>query len=218
LKASDISGRWLELQYGWRPLVSDCYSAAEAYHALTKGPRKIRQHASGHFTKDYEGAVFPSLSGSQPFQASIDRQITAELSEPLSTARSLGLLNPVSVAWELLPYSFVVDWFIPIGSYIDVLFTIPLLNGRFLVTDTKRIKYHGRSPGLSQYIGKYWLGTGQWILSADTPSDDLSEVIYSDRKVETSLSVPLPRFDLSGLAKGKRVWNAIALAHQRFAS
>jgi len=27
-------------------------------------------------------------------------------------------LNPVSIAWELVPYSFVADWFIDVGGYL----------------------------------------------------------------------------------------------------
>ena len=33
----------------------------------------------------------------------------------------LGLLNPVSLAWELVPWSFVVDWVLPIGSVLSAL-------------------------------------------------------------------------------------------------
>lgn len=31
----------------------------------------------------------------------------------------LGFLDPVNVAWELFPYSFIVDWFFPIGQYLS---------------------------------------------------------------------------------------------------
>jgi hypothetical protein len=31
----------------------------------------------------------------------------------------LGLNSPVSLAWELIPYSFVVDWFLPIGQALE---------------------------------------------------------------------------------------------------
>jgi hypothetical protein len=33
----------------------------------------------------------------------------------------LGMANPLSLAWELLPYSFVVDWFLPIGQFLSSL-------------------------------------------------------------------------------------------------
>jgi len=32
-----------------------------------------------------------------------------------------GFTNPINLAWEVLPYSFVVDWFIPIGPYLESL-------------------------------------------------------------------------------------------------
>jgi hypothetical protein len=34
-------------------------------------------------------------------------------------AAQLGLTNPVSLAWELLPFSFVVDWAWPLGDYFS---------------------------------------------------------------------------------------------------
>jgi hypothetical protein len=33
----------------------------------------------------------------------------------------LGLLNPAEVIWELVPFSFVADWFLPIGDYLSAL-------------------------------------------------------------------------------------------------
>ena len=37
----------------------------------------------------------------------------------LAAMQKLGVANPASLAWELLPYSFVVDWFLPIGQYLN---------------------------------------------------------------------------------------------------
>lgn len=46
----------------------------------------------------------------------------AEVATPISFSMDqLGLINPLSVAWELVPFSFVVDWFLPIGKYISSL-------------------------------------------------------------------------------------------------
>ena len=42
-----------------------------------------------------------------------------------NTFSSLGLANPALVAWELVPFSFVIDWVLPIGSWLTA--TGPLL-------------------------------------------------------------------------------------------
>ena len=34
-------------------------------------------------------------------------------------ANQLGLVNPASVAWELIPFSFLVDWFLPVGKFLE---------------------------------------------------------------------------------------------------
>jgi hypothetical protein len=32
---------------------------------------------------------------------------------------AMGLTNPLLIAWELLPWSFVVDWFLPVGKFVE---------------------------------------------------------------------------------------------------
>ena len=39
----------------------------------------------------------------------------------LATQSQLGLLNPLEIVWECLPYSFVVDWAIPVGAWMSSL-------------------------------------------------------------------------------------------------
>jgi hypothetical protein len=39
-------------------------------------------------------------------------------SAPLSNLAKVGILNPLQLAWEVVPYSFVVDWFLPIGNWL----------------------------------------------------------------------------------------------------
>ena len=34
----------------------------------------------------------------------------------------LGLVNPLEIVWEWFPYSFVVDWMLPVGGWFSVLF------------------------------------------------------------------------------------------------
>jgi hypothetical protein len=124
-KVTDIAGsRWLELQYGWRPLVSDVYSAATLLHRgfdddgadiVVRGSsqRKIP-------LKRRTSTLMPdvSVTGKMIYRYQYVVQLRV-IQDSLRAANSLGLINPASVAWELIPYSFVVDWFVPIGEWIN---------------------------------------------------------------------------------------------------
>lgn len=46
----------------------------------------------------------------------------------------LGFTNPAAVLWEATPFSFVVDWFLPIGDYLKTL-DGSTLNGLLLCKD-----------------------------------------------------------------------------------
>jgi hypothetical protein len=37
----------------------------------------------------------------------------------LYLANKLGFVNPAVIAWELVPFSFVVDWFVPVGNFLS---------------------------------------------------------------------------------------------------
>jgi hypothetical protein len=34
---------------------------------------------------------------------------------------SSGITNPLLIGWELVPFSFVVDWFLPVGGWLESL-------------------------------------------------------------------------------------------------
>ena len=201
LSEKDVAGRWLELQYGWLPLISDVHEAAKAYEAITKGPRRDRVSVSLTREGIKETSTSPpnwSCKGTVKEKW----RLIYEMEEQLSTGRSLGLTDPLSVAWEIIPYSFVVDWFIPIGTYLENLNTIPKLSGRFLTTKSRRFQGSARTVNPAY----------KWT---KIPTSFNSQV-YIERTVSTSLSVPKPSFEsFEDAMSPKRIWNALALVTQR---
>ena len=90
-------------------------------------PQRYRVTAKGSM-KYSNASNFSELYGSGRFEAkgnlSISRGVTVRLdysmdNPALAAAGALGLTNPLQLAWELLPFSFVADWFVPIGAYLS---------------------------------------------------------------------------------------------------
>lgn len=201
LSEKDVAGRWLELQYGWLPLLSDVHEAAKAYASITNKARvqRFNESVGGNFNID--NSLSPTIYSLKGVHKERWR-IIYEATEVLSTPRSLGLTDPASVVWELIPYSFVVDWFIPIGSYLENLNTIPQLQGRFLTIKSR--SFSGSAYPINKTIN--------WGPAPRTHHSYFGV----ERIVSTSLSVPKPNFiSLPDAMSPSRIWNALALVTQR---
>lgn len=117
---------WLALQYGWLPLISDVYGATEELaRTMTYRPKANRvSYSAGREDQRPTGFKstnnFPSVSGAVTRKTSARGFIEYRVSnQTAQLAANTGVMNPLSVAWELVPYSFVVDWFIPVGTYLN---------------------------------------------------------------------------------------------------
>lgn len=124
LHVSDIGAAWLQLKYGWMPLLNDVYSVMAALDPLNNvtafvargyAKEEVRQGSvEGPNSSGYTHAYEVSSLGSCRCELKYEVDDTA-----LLHASQLGLFNPISLAWELLPFSFIVDWFYPIGNYFE---------------------------------------------------------------------------------------------------
>lgn len=138
----------LEIQYGWRPLVNDVIGAAEMLSQELSVPRKTIQRVKVRKVGPKERIVsgkywdsgFNSFGpGGCTFPVSHihERKIKAIFTEddvPSLPAR-LGLTNLEQTLWELTPFSFLADWFLPIGPALEARAAAQHLTGKFVVTD-----------------------------------------------------------------------------------
>ncbi len=201
LAANDVSGRWLELQYGWLPLINDCYEAGTAFAALANPPRRTRVTVYNTKRSSYDASSSP-INWSGITQLYERKRIIYELEEELSTPRSLGLMDPLSIVWEVIPFSFVVDWFIPIGTYFENLAMIPRLKGRTLTGYTAVRVGLGLGLESSTYYKK--ARCNRWKLTYN-------------RTITTGLITAKPTFKkLPAALSLAHVENAMALITQSF--
>lgn len=167
LAAEDVGSAWLAMQYGWKPLLSDVYGSAEtlAQSKTIQLKSRISRTKKLHATTLLP-LVKGSFSGNQHVVEDLTIKYTCRFSSygsVLPTLTQVGLTNPLLIAWELMPWSFVIDWFIPIGSYISSLDATLGLNfidgGRTVVRDRKTTdvwtscKHTDYWPGTTTFSG-----------------------------------------------------------------
>lgn len=123
-----VAERWLAIQYGVLPLVSDVYGSVDALVNTLVG-RAIRFYVKAssstsvsstlsQSTYDYPSPLLGVGTVDTQYQAKAGFLCEVTNTE-LQTLSKLGLDNPALLAWELVPFSFVVDWFFKVGDMLE---------------------------------------------------------------------------------------------------
>lgn len=130
-----ISQAWLEFTYGWSPLASDLYAAATQASNVALNTTSTFQESAA--SRGVIGEIrFSSYDGGHVLAPCRGRLLRAcKLGIVLDTDdfgyAQWGSMNPASLTWETLPYSFVVDWFYDVASYVRGVETALLLGKSF---------------------------------------------------------------------------------------
>lgn len=207
-----MSSRWLELQYGWKPLLSDVEESAKAYAAITASHQReeyVRVHSFRSVS--CEASASPTLY-SLTGHGEIRGSMILRIGETIPTARTLGLQNVAGIAWEILPWSFVFDWFIPIGTYLDVLDILPTLTGDWC----KTVSTNGNINGMATPVKGRPSGSPYDVYDYTFVTSTAVRVTRTVGQGFPASSIPLPsvkRVDQS--LSSMHIANAIALAIQR---
>jgi hypothetical protein len=122
-----VANGWLELQYGWKPLVKDMYGIAELLHQKYSENALIHKAVGTGSVKKERRYNPVGPDGTCKFTSIYAKTVHSNRyvvyyrirDTQLRTLQQLGIVNPAQLAWDLLPYSFVIDWFLPIGNWLQ---------------------------------------------------------------------------------------------------
>lgn len=129
--AKKLTDPYLAYVYGVVPLLQDIHGILELAQSQSKQP--LLFHGSATARRTYNASDFgkwnPTYDRGEWWTGNSTESRTrttlwAKLSDEFSGTRvlnQLGLVNPASLVWELVPYSFVIDWLLPVGPVLSAL-------------------------------------------------------------------------------------------------
>jgi hypothetical protein len=160
----NIPSDWLQYRYGWRTLVMDLQSLQKAIQNYNNARTRFSERSGEHYTEpDFSvtpwtgvfcGAAYTgTLTVEQSFKVSVRGSVVADISVPQFQ------FNPLITAWELIPYSFMVDWIFTVGKALSAISFLALQTNYSAswgcqVTGSKKLTLRGTAD--APYVGTIW--------------------------------------------------------------
>lgn len=216
----DVANGWLAWQYGWRQALQDVFGILDESQRVVINKLEHFTASASHrrtgITQRIKVPIsdIPETPFDRVFNEFTKCKFGISLEIPNQDLARWTSLNPVSLGWELIPYSFVVDWFIDVGGYLRNMETALLYGTRFK---------NGYSSELYHYdcidtCRHYEISAAKNNTDHDTIVSKVSGTMYDSRFYRTRLSsYPFPRTPTFSVdLGGSRILSAASLLYQIF--
>lgn len=215
------SQKFLEMQYGWRPLLADIEASLKllsktfeesgmAINAKShvrfdelvsarslvsiKSPRN-----PGNWTVEWDARDFLTVHR-------VEVSLWYKLQDiAVAQFSALGLQNSAALAWQLTPLSFLLDWVLPVGPWLES-FTSD--SGFDFISGTR--SYKRVTAVKDRRVDFRWSPSGSWAdnsgpvpMSVSVEAELFQRTVYSSR--------PVPGVYFKNPLSTEHVFNALAL-------
>lgn len=156
-----VSGNFLGFQYGILPTISDIKDIRAAFE-------RIKPYVDRNGFTVYTAGVTNTLEQGSVSYSLVQRIKLAvsdeddEFEALITRLESMGTWPTLENIWDLVPYSFVVDWLVDVGGFLDRVDTrlrLLRLNIRY-ATMSRKTEVSGYFPGSPE---SHFVGTVNWV-------------------------------------------------------
>jgi hypothetical protein len=207
-----LSEIWLSYKYGWQPLMTDVYNYLNwSYTSFNEGVPVVGRSRVRSAIAVTDGVVNSStgrsfITGSKEHKCEVKCWIGLGDTDAYNLSR-ITSLNPLSIAWELVPLSFVADWFYDVGGYLQLMEASLGAGVTFKRGYVTEVAYYDASERLIQDFSE---GSPPYVFRT-TASAEAKWIVARKRRVRL-YALPFPRAPTLNLKLGwQRITSAGAL-------
>lgn len=201
LSPKELADRYMEARYAIRPLI---YDVKGILASVEKRQRKIRKTYRGYGSaeklsqkvvhKDFNIQLIYAVGD---FENTLEHEVTARAGilcdVDVTQANIIGATQILETGWELLPFSFIIDWFANVGETIAA--NTPNAGVQQLaswVTYSERLVLTRKMVGYRSTATNYGFKVPNLVLS---PWQVVREELVLERRINPIVSMS-PRVDL----------------------
>jgi hypothetical protein len=194
--SESAANNWLQMQYGWKPLLQDIHGAMESLAKLNLTDASVRQVTASARTSNWDVRDLPLFQNSSTFGGWVRTHTTSRCkfglrftveNHLMAFLAQTGFTNPLNLGWELIPFSFVADWFAPIGPWLE---TLSAYHGLVFFDGYQTLFTKQHTESLIRFSGEAL--PGQMLAAAGSYSRDV--VILNRTRLNTFPTSSFPGF------------------------
>lgn len=210
---------WLNYRYGIMPLV---YSYRDILKTINRG-QEITARSVRTIYPTTTGSAMPPASSTykvrDAFGSVIVRGTAYQFFRSDEVARFSGYgINPFVTAWELIPYSFVFDWFMDVGTYVTAV-TSQVWSSRRWACLSRRDNYsvrtwvhlpqNNKTYSIANVTPTNWWGSAPPANASVVVSNPEAEHILEETVYDTYWREPIPFTGVAPVFRPSLTWRRL---------
>lgn len=199
-----VTSRWLATRYGWRTLIYDLEDLSKALSNLSEKRTRYSKKAKRMYSTsatDVTDFVKTHYTHTATYTDTVKVSLVGAMTADCTIPKFQ--FNPLQTGWELIPFSFVIDWFVSVGKALAVM--------SYLSADVDYVSSCGLRIDVTRSYNREITDTGQYFIEG-YDWQTATCTAYVERRL--AYPVPyLPQFNVK--LNNFKILDLIALVLQR---